>query len=201
MSSVKQALEKLGSGWKYDSKTRGATNLETGEKISRRQLDKNYGLLSSQGFTSYEQKAKSRPAPVKGTPEYTKKLAQEAKRREKKRLRDIPVEKVNVHGVKSITIEATSRRDALKKMKQMVDKHGKNISHIQLAFQYDRQKANEAKYQSDKNDEEGEWKSLSGHPSIYFKKGVLEKAEKSMNRKGIYPKKRAKYMVRVFLEE
>jgi hypothetical protein len=48
--------------WAYDSRTRGFENVRTGERISRRQVDKLYGTLADEGFTSYEAKAKSRRA-------------------------------------------------------------------------------------------------------------------------------------------
>lgn len=63
----------VGGKWVYDKKTRGAYNPETGERISRRQLDVNYGILKDQGFKGYEQKSKIRKTqnmtgfrPVKG---------------------------------------------------------------------------------------------------------------------------------------
>ena len=75
-SSVQTALRELkrqtGAAWTYNPKTRGFTSSNfdgtaTGIRqkdglatISRRQFDKNYGLLKRQGFTGYEQKALSR---------------------------------------------------------------------------------------------------------------------------------------------
>ncbi len=45
--------------WAYDKNTRGVFNAE-GQKLSRRQFDKTYGLLSQQGFSGFEEKAKTR---------------------------------------------------------------------------------------------------------------------------------------------
>lgn len=76
-SSVKKSLKNLiaatgDKNWSYNAKTRGFENptfkgtapgvrqTQDGAKISRRQTDKNYGLLKAQGYTDYAQKAKAR---------------------------------------------------------------------------------------------------------------------------------------------
>jgi hypothetical protein len=81
-SSIPASLERLKAAtgvtdWTYNKKTRGfesarfipnpaAASLgikgadKHGAKISRRQFDKNFGLLKKQGFESFEQKAKVR---------------------------------------------------------------------------------------------------------------------------------------------
>ena len=81
-SSIPASLERLKAAtgvtdWTYNKKTRGfessryivnsesarlglRANDKHGAKISRRQFDKNFGLLKKQGFTSFEEKAKVR---------------------------------------------------------------------------------------------------------------------------------------------
>lgn len=55
--------ETHGHGWVYDARTRGAFNVVTQERISRRQLEKlPSGRLAEEGFTSFEAKAKARRA-------------------------------------------------------------------------------------------------------------------------------------------
>lgn len=50
-----------GKSFQYDPKTRGAFNVANPtEKLSRRKLDTALGKLQKQGFSSYEEKAKSR---------------------------------------------------------------------------------------------------------------------------------------------
>jgi hypothetical protein len=71
VSSVKEGLANLGLDWQYNPKTRGAFNISTGEKLSRRQFDKTVGLLKQQGFTSFEEKASKRKAEgLKGLRQY-----------------------------------------------------------------------------------------------------------------------------------
>jgi hypothetical protein len=62
MAAPREAVRHLGPGWIYDPRTRGARNLATGDRISRRQLDRRYGALATEQFTSYERKAKARAA-------------------------------------------------------------------------------------------------------------------------------------------
>ena len=58
--SISRGLTRLererGKGWEYDKKTRGVVNVNTGERLSRRQFDKTYGLLKEQGFRGFEEK-------------------------------------------------------------------------------------------------------------------------------------------------
>lgn len=61
MASQTAILAQLGPGWRYDRKTRGYLS-DTGERLSRRQADKRYGLLKQQGYGSYEEKAAARQA-------------------------------------------------------------------------------------------------------------------------------------------
>ena len=61
-SAAERGLKRLNAEtsegvWHYDKKTRGVYNDKTHEKISRRQFDKNYGLLKEEGFKGFKQKA------------------------------------------------------------------------------------------------------------------------------------------------
>jgi hypothetical protein len=60
---VRALNETRGHGWVYDARTRGAFNIVTQERVSRRQLEKlPGGALAREGFRSYEAKAKARRA-------------------------------------------------------------------------------------------------------------------------------------------
>lgn len=48
--------------WVYDPRSRGLVNAVSGARISRRQLDKQYGVLAEEGHASYEAKAEARRA-------------------------------------------------------------------------------------------------------------------------------------------
>jgi Lhr-like helicase len=78
--------QRIGVDWHYDTKTRGIKNTATGEKLSRRQFDKTYGLLKEQGYTSFEEKGKKRKA--LGLDQYWKKKP-ETKRLYYKRFKTI----------------------------------------------------------------------------------------------------------------
>ena len=83
VSSVTKSIENIqrafnDKNWTYDPKTRGAINTKTGERISRRARDQNYGLLAQQGFKSYETKKEYRKEQglsgfkmIKGFPNYS----------------------------------------------------------------------------------------------------------------------------------
>lgn len=62
MATPKQAVLQLGPNWRYDPRTRGARNIKSGATVSRRQLEKRYGRLQEEGYTSFEAKAKARAA-------------------------------------------------------------------------------------------------------------------------------------------
>jgi Lhr-like helicase len=78
--------QRIGQDWHYDPKTRGIKNTATGEKLSRRQFDKRYGLLKEQGYQSFEQKGKARKEV--GLDQYWKKVSG-AKRLYYKRFKSI----------------------------------------------------------------------------------------------------------------
>lgn len=72
-SLLESSLGKLKSNGFYSlrNKERQFYNPTTGELLSRRQFDKQYGTLKAQGYTSYEAKAKNRKGTIStGKPKY-----------------------------------------------------------------------------------------------------------------------------------
>jgi hypothetical protein len=95
MLTPRQLVAGLGAAWVYVGKTRSARNLVTGETVSRRQLEKMQGgRLATEGFTSYEAKAKARRA--SGLTGYTQtrpgvyEISVNSARKRKEALRKLP---------------------------------------------------------------------------------------------------------------
>lgn len=205
-------LEKLG----LSRKSERYRDTETGAIVSKRQVQKARAVGS---YNKAEKNQIKQASALKGAEKkrsiaktsreaYKAIVAKEQAAREKKRAKNVIVKHgVGVdHDLFSVTVKASSKTNAINKMKVIraqYEKQGFECLKVQLAFEFDEDFANEARYKYDASqDKESHYKSLTGSPDIFENRRNVSRTFERGIKKGIRPKRRAKWMVRLhFLDD